>query len=429
MNILLVGSGAREHAIAWKLAQNPEVKKMYAAPGNPGIEEVAELVPIQIDEISKLVDFAVEKKIYLVVVGPEVPLVMGLADELAKQGIFCFGPKKQGALLEGSKKFAKNFMRKFKIPTANYEVFDSALEAKKYLENLPEGPIVVKADGLAQGKGVVIAHNRHEALRAIQEMIDEKCFGDAGSQVIVEEFLTGEEASLLAFVDGKHVIPMLPVQDHKRIGEGDTGLNTGGMGTYAPTSVYTAEIDREVKERIIMPIKKALAGELDYCGCLYIGLMLTSTGPKVIEFNVRFGDPEIEVLIPLLKSDLLQIMINCVNGNLKESDVVWKEETAVCVILSSSGYPEEYQKGFAIKGLESASTQISEDHWIFQAGTKKSEEGDLVTSGGRVLAAVATAESFSEARKQVYENIKKISFDGMYYRKDIGHREEKRILA
>lgn len=428
MNILLVGSGAREHAIAWKLAQSPEVKKIYAAPGNPGLEAVAELVPIQADKIDKLVDFAVEKKIYMVVVGPEVPLVMGLADELAKHGVFCFGPKKQGALLEGSKRFAKDFMKKYKIPTANYEVFDSAPKAKDYLESLPEGPVVVKADGLAQGKGVVIASNRQEALQAIQEMIDEKCFGDAGAQVVIEEFLTGEEASLLTFVDGKNVVPMIPVQDHKRIGEGDTGLNTGGMGTYAPTSVYTAEIEQQVKEQIIEPIKKALIEELDYCGCLYIGLMLTPEGPKVIEFNARFGDPETEVLMPLLKSDLLKIMLNCVQGTLKESDVVWKEESAVCVILASSGYPEEYQKGFEIKGLDDASAQFSEDSWIFQAGTKRNEKGQLITSGGRVLAAVATASSFSDARKKVYENIQKISFDGMYYRKDIGHREERRIL-
>lgn len=428
MNILLVGSGAREHAIAWKIAQNPEVKKIYAAPGNPGIEEVAELVPIQSDEIDKLVDFAVEKEINLVVVGPEVPLVMGVADELEKKGIFCFGPKKQGALLEGSKKFAKDFMKKFKIPTADYEVFDSALKAKEYLEKLPDGPVVVKADGLAQGKGVVVASNREEALCAIQEMIDEKCFGEAGNQVVIEEFLSGEEVSLLTFVDGKNVIPMLPVQDHKRIGEGDTGLNTGGMGTYAPTSVYTADIDQKVKDQIITPLKKALKEEMDYCGCLYIGLMLTSEGPKVIEFNARFGDPETEVLMPLLKSDLLEIMLNCVQGTLKESDVVWKDESAVCVILASSGYPEEYQKGFKIDGLDTMRTQSSEDGWIFQAGTQKSEEGSLVTSGGRVLAAVAVADSFSNARKKVYDNISKISFEGIYYRKDIGHREEKRTL-
>lgn len=428
MNILVVGSGAREHAIAWKLAQNPEVKNIYAAPGNPGLEEVAELVSIQADEIDKLVQFALNKEIYLVVVGPEVPLVMGLADELEKHNIFCFGPKKQGALLEGSKKFAKNFMKKFNIPTARYEVFDSAFKAREYLESLPEGPIVVKADGLAQGKGVVVASNRQEAIQAIQEMIDDKCFGDAGAQVVIEEFLTGEEASLLTFVDGKNVIPMLPVQDHKRIGEGDTGLNTGGMGTYAPTSVYTAEIDQQVKEQIITPIKKALAEELNYCGCLYIGLMLTPEGPKVIEFNARFGDPETEVLMPLLKSDLLEIMLNCVRGTLKESDVVWKKESAVCVILASAGYPEEYQKGFEIKGLKDTHTQISEENWIFQAGTKKNSEGNLVTSGGRVLAAVATANSFSDARKKVYENIQKVSFDGMYFRKDIGHREESRIL-
>ena len=423
MRILLIGSGAREHALAWKLSLSPNLEKMYAAPGNPGIAEFAELVDIKVNEIEQLVAFSKSTQIDLVAVGPEVPLVLGLADCLKEEGILCFGPAKAGAVLEGSKRFAKDFMKKYEIPTANYASFSDSSEAQSYINALPEGPIVVKADGLAQGKGVIVAENHKEALEAIQNMIGDQCFGSAGSEVVIEEFLTGEEVSLLTFVDGKSIIPMLPVQDHKRIGDGDVGLNTGGMGTYSPTSVYTPEIAKMVEVQIIAPLEKALQEELDYCGCLYIGLMLTPNGPKVIEFNARFGDPETEVLMPLLESDLLKIFCKCATGTLTEDDVQWKNKSAVCVIMASKGYPETYQSGYEITGL-----QKKEDSFIFHAGTKLDENNEIVTSGGRVLAVVSVRENFIAAKKAVYQHIEGIHFKNAYFRSDIGHREEKRNL-
>ena len=425
MKILLVGSGAREHAIAWKLFQSPQIEKIFAAPGNPGISQYAELIDIQVTEVEQLAKFSQDQKIDLVVIGPEVPLTLGLADLMSESGISCFGPKKAGALLEGSKKFAKDFMKKYDIPTAGYQSLRSVADAKSYFDGILEGPVVVKADGLAQGKGVVIASSKKEALDAITEMIDLRCFGDAGSEVVVEEFLTGEEVSLLTFVDGKTIVPMLPVQDHKRIGEGDTGLNTGGMGTYAPTSVYTKEVRDLVEVQIIEPLQRALKGELDYCGCLYIGLMLTESGPKVIEFNARFGDPETEVLMPLLDSDLVEIMTKCATGNLKSEDVKWKDQSAVCVIMASKGYPEKFESGFEISGID---LDADQDSWVFHAGTKKNSENKTVTSGGRVLAVSAVGDSFLEARKAVYKRVEKISFENSYYRSDIGYREENRKL-
>lgn len=425
MRVLLLGSGARENALAQKIAESSKLQKLYAAPGNPGIEKFAELVPIQVDELDQLVVFAKENEIDLVVVGPEAPLVLGIVDRFKEVGIFCFGPNRQAAQLEGSKEFSKHFMVKHQIPTARYAAFSTLSEAEMYVNALPEGPVVVKADGLAQGKGVVVAANKEEALEALKTMMSDHSFGSAGDIVVIEEFLEGEEVSLLTFVDGKRLVPMLPVQDHKRIGEGDTGLNTGGMGTYAPTSLYTDLLKMQVEREVLIPLEKALQEEFDYRGCLYVGLMITAEGPKVIEFNARFGDPETEVLLPLLDSDLLDIMQKCAQGGLENQDVVWKDESAVCVILSSQGYPEHYETGFPISGLN----EVSEDVYVFHAGTKKSPTSDeIVTSGGRVLALVGVGKDFLKAKEAVYREVNKIYFSGVYYRTDIGYKEEKRIL-
>ena len=422
MNVLVIGSGAREHAIVWKLAQSTKVNKIFAAPGNPGIGQFAELCPILVTEIEKIISLAKEKSIDLVVVGPEVPLALGIADRLKEENILCFGPTKQGALLESSKRFSKEFMKRHQIPTAHFESFSNMEAAKQYILSLTKFPIVIKADGLAQGKGVIIALTLEEAITAIELMLEEKCFGDAGNEIVVEEFLEGEEVSLLTFFDGETLIPMLPVQDHKRIGEGDTGLNTGGMGAYAPVSIYTELIKKEVEEKILIPTKNGIANDqIDYKGCLYVGLILTTDGPKVIEYNARWGDPETEVLIPLLDSDLFEVFHHCASGNLKNYEIKWKNQYSLCVIVASEGYPENYQSGYPISNLDNLEKQST---LVFQAGTKQNDKNEIVTSGGRVLAVVGIGDTFQLAKERAYLAVEKIHFQGAYFRRDIGYREK-----
>lgn len=423
MNVLVVGSGGREHALVWKLAQSPKVTMLFAAPGNPGMEKNARLIPLKVSDLDGIVAFARNGKIDLAVVGPEAPLALGLADRLRENGILCFGPGAKGALLESSKKYARDFMARHGIPSPFYRGFTSPAEAGRYLETLPDDPIVVKADGLAQGKGVVVARNRAEALEAVAEMMDGGRFGEAGQEVLIEECLVGEELSLLAFVDGKTVLPMLPVQDHKRIGEGDTGPNTGGMGTYAPTSIFTPEIARKVDRTIVRPLEKALWSEgLDYRGCLYIGLMLTPDGPRVIEFNARFGDPETQVLMPLLKSDLFDILYACAKGDLAGQKPEWSDESAACVVMASRGYPGDYVTGYLIEGTAVAQ-DVESGSQVFHAGTAKDDRGALTTAGGRVLGVTATGRTIEEALKRAYARVDSIRFESRIFRRDIAHRE------
>ena len=426
MRVLVVGGGGREHALTWKLAQSSSVTALYAAPGNPGIAEVAELVPIQISEEDKLVKFATEKAIDLVLIGPEGPLVSGLADKLRAENIHVFGPGAVGAQLEGSKSFAKDFMARHQIPTAAYQSFTELELAHDYLMAQPDSPIVLKADGIAQGKGVIVAENRTEALAGLHQLMTEKQFGDAGSEVVIEEFMSGEEVSLLVFSDGKTFVPMLPIQDHKRIGEGDTGLNTGGMGAYGPALVLTPELQVRVEKEILEPVLKALQTEdMNYRGCLYVGLMLTPTGPKVVEFNARFGDPETQVLMTLLDSDFAQILLACATGSLKGEQVKWKSGSAACVVLASKGYPESFETGKIITGLDQQH-QLDQPQ-NFHAGTKVNENGQVVTAGGRVLTVTFGAESLPAALSNIYDDIEDIHFDGCYCRKDIGYRELARL--
>jgi phosphoribosylamine--glycine ligase len=424
MNVLVVGSGGREHALVWKLSQSPKVTALYAAPGNPGMEEAARLVPLRADGgIDKIVDFAAERSVGLVVVGPEAPLAMGLADRLAERGIPCFGPGAKGARLESSKIYARDFMKRHSIPSPGWRSFSAFSEAGRYLETLPpDMPVVVKADGLAQGKGVVVAKNRAEALPAAEEIMGGR-FGDAGREILIEECLTGEEVSLLTFTDGRTILPMLPVQDHKRIGDGDTGPNTGGMGAYAPVSAFSAEVARTVDETILRPLGAALRAEgLDYRGCLYIGLMLTPEGPRVIEFNVRFGDPETQVLMPLLESDLFEILYACAAGRLGEAAVPeWRSGSAVCVVMASRGYPGEYSAGQLITEKPVAE-ELARDSWIFHAGTARDVRG-LTTAGGRVLGVTARGQTLEAALERAYARTDSIDFPGKIFRRDIAHRE------
>ncbi len=413
MNILLIGSGGREHALAWKIAQSPLVEKFYAMPGNPGIAEYAECVKnISIDDNAAIVKFAQEKNINLVVVGPEAPLVNGLVDALEVAGIKSFGCKKDAAQLEGSKIFAKNLMKKYNIPTAKFEVFDNPDAAKNYIRS--EGaPIVIKADGLAAGKGVIVAQNLDDALNAVDEM---KNFGAAGSKIVIEEFMDGEEASILAFTDGKTIIPMIAAQDHKRLNDNDEGVNTGGMGAYAPAPVVTAEVAKLAEETILKPIIAALNAEkIIYRGCLYAGLMIVDGVPKVVEFNARFGDPETQAVLPLLDSDLVEIMDACATGNLSDKKISWSDKSAVCVVLASGGYPKSYKKNLPIEGLD-ASKNLGAI--IFHAGTTE-VDGKILTSGGRVLGVTVTAENIKAAIEKVYKCVDAIKFENMHYRKDI----------
>ena len=423
MNILILGSGGREHALLWKLAQSPEATKLYAVPGNPGMAELAECVAGSIEDNAAVVKLAQEKKIDLVVVGPEVPLTNGVVDALCAAGIKAFGPTKAAAELEGSKSFSKDIMKKYGIPTAKYEVFTDADAARAYIEK--EGaPIVIKADGLAAGKGVIVAETKEQALDAVHEIMDDAAFGKAGSRVVIEAFMEGEEASLLAFTDGKTIRPMVSSQDHKRAYDGDKGPNTGGMGTYAPAPVMTKDMVEQATEKILKPMIAAMAKEgRPYQGCLYAGLMITEEGPKVVEFNARFGDPETQVVLPLLKGDLVKIMQACVDGTLDTAAVDWEDGAAVCVVMASGGYPKSYKKGYAIDGLKKAESLGT---FVFHAGTAK-KDGKVVTSGGRVLGVTARGGGIKEATEKAYKGVEAIRFTDEFHRKDIAHRALERL--
>ena len=419
MNILVIGSGGREHTLAWKISQSPKCDKLYAMPGNPGIEEIAECVKdISISDNASIIEFAKNHAIDLVVIGPEAPLVNGLTDELTAAGIKAFGPSKAAAQIEGSKIFAKDLMKKYGIPTATYEIFDDVNRACRYIK-AAGAPLVVKADGLAAGKGVIVAQTVDEAINAVFEVMEQKSFGEAGSRIVIEEFMDGEEASLLAFTDGETIVPMIPSQDHKRVNDGDEGLNTGGMGAYAPAPVVTEEILHKAEEKILKPIIAAMAKEgIIYKGCLYAGLMIVNGEPKVVEFNARFGDPETQVVLPLLDSDLVEIMLACIDGGLDKVKINWSNESAVCVVLASGGYPLSYKKGFEIDGINKAKVL---DTLIFHAGTAKVND-KLVTSGGRVLGVVARANDIKSAVDKAYKGVEVIHFDNLHYRHDIAYR-------
>ena len=415
MNILVIGSGGREHALFWKLKESPQADKTYAIPGNPGMGET---VDISVTDNAAILRFAKEKEIGLVVVGSEVPLINGLVDDLEKAGIRAFGPRANAAQIEGSKTFAKNLMKKYGIPTARYEVFTEAEPARAYVRRMG-APIVVKADGLAAGKGVIVAMTEREALDAVNAIMEDNTFGDAGARVVIEEFMEGEEASLLAFTDGKIIRPMISAQDHKRAFDGDLGPNTGGMGTYAPAPVMTPEMTERAVEEILKPTIAAMEKEgCPYRGCLYLGLMVTHEGPKVVEFNARFGDPETQVVLPLLDGDLVQIMCACADGTLADVPIHWKDGAAVCVVLAAGGYPASYEKGDVIHGIPDAENAGA---LVFHAGTAK-QDGNIVTNGGRVLGVVGMGKDITAAVKKTYEAVEKISFKNVYHRKDIAHR-------
>ena len=415
MKVCVIGNGGREHALAWRLSISPSVTKVYAIPGSAAMSDCAELVGIDWQQSDHLISFLKDNQVDLVVVGPEAPLVAGLADTLNKAGIPVFGPSKAAAQLEGSKVFAKDLMKKYNIPTAAYGVFHKVDEAKEFIGQTG-APIVVKADGLAAGKGVVVAMTIDEANAAVEDMLSGNRFGEAGSTVVIEEFMEGEEASLLAFVDGKTVVPMIASQDHKRIFDGDKGPNTGGMGTYAPAPVLTDALRDEAMRTILEPMVEAMQKEgMPYVGCLYAGLMITAEGPKVVEFNARFGDPETQVVLPLLDSDLGQIMMACATGNLTAHMVKWKDSSAACVILASKGYPETSSKGDVISGdIKQYDTTI-----VFHSGTKLIGE-NYVTNGGRVLGVVGLGKDLRTALDRTYERIEHIDIEGMQYRTDIG---------
>lgn len=415
MKILIVGGGGREHAIAWKLAQSKKVDKIYCAPGNAGIAEVAECVAIKAEDVEGICGFAKEKKIDLTVIGPEVPLSMGIVDALAEEGLKAFGPNQKCAQLESSKSFTKAFLDRHHIPTAGYQEFTDITELKKSV-GIFGYPMVIKADGLAAGKGVVIAEDEEAALKAIDEIMGDKIFGSAGDKIVVEEFLTGIEASVLCFVDGKTIVPMESAQDYKRIFDEDNGPNTGGMGTYSPSLVFNAELEKQIRERILEPTIKGFQKDgLDFKGVLFIGLMISENGPKVIEFNNRFGDPETQSVLPRMKTDLLDIMNAVVEERLAEQNIEWIEKKAVCIVMASGGYPGSYEKGKRISGLK----DVDQDVIVFHSGTK-SKNSEILTDGGRVLGITALGSTHEEARQKAYKNVGKIFFEGAQYRKDIG---------
>ena len=412
MKVMVVGGGGREHAIVKAIAASPLVDKIYALPGNAGMAE-AECVPIGAKELDRIVAFARENKIEFAVVAPDDPLVMGLVDLLEGEGIPCFGPTKAAAVIEGSKAFSKELMKRHRIPTAAYEIFTEEKEALRYLERCPL-PAVVKADGLALGKGVIIAETREEAVRAVKSMMEDKIFGESGNRVVIEEFLTGPEVSVLAFTDGSTVVPMVSSMDHKRALDGDRGPNTGGMGTVAPNPYYTEDVARECMEKIFLPTVRAMREEgRTFRGCLYFGLMLTEAGPKVIEYNCRFGDPETQVVLPLLKSDLLTVMQAVTNGSLSETPVEFSNGNACCVVMASKGYPVAYEKGYEIDIPD----EIKDI--VYVAGAAK-KDGRLVTSGGRVLGVTAVEDTLEKAVSSAYKKVEKIHFDNAFYRRDIG---------
>lgn len=416
MNVLIIGNGAREHTLAWKISQSPKVDKLFIAPGNAGTAAIAQNLQISPADIPALTRAAQESKVDIVVVGPEAPLVSGIVDAFQEIGIPAFGPSKGAAQIEGSKVFAKELMQKYDIPCAQGVIFSSFNDAQEYLREQPI-PIVIKADGLAAGKGAVVATSQGQALEALSDIMEKRVFGDAGNRILIEECLIGREASLLAFTDGKTVIPLIPACDYKRALDGDQGPNTGGMGSYSPSEFFTPELTDKVMDTILKPVVKAMAQEgKPYRGVLYAGLMITAEGPKVLEFNARFGDPETQVILPLLKTDLVEIIQAIVNGTLAQLNIEWSDEICVGVVLASAGYPGSYQAGFPISGLG----DVDEDVLIFHAGTKQGKFGQTITSGGRVLTVVATGKTYADARDKVYRNILRISFEGCRYRRDIG---------
>lgn len=419
MKILIVGGGGREHAIAWKLAKSPKVEKLYCAPGNAGIAEVAECVNIGVMEFDKLVAFAKEHEIDLTVVAPDDPLAAGAVDAFEAAGLRAFGPRANAAILEGSKAFSKDLMKKYGIPTAAYETFNDPEKALAYLETA-KMPIVLKADGLALGKGVLICKDLEEAKAGVKTLMMDKQFGSAGDEIVIEEFMTGREVSVLSFVDGKTIKIMTSAQDHKRAKDGDQGLNTGGMGTFSPSPFYTPEVDAFCKEHIYQKTVDAMKAEgREFKGIIFFGLMLTADGPKVLEYNARFGDPETQVVLPRMKNDLLDLFEACIDGTLDQIELEFEDNAAVCVVLASAGYPEHYEKGFEIRGLENF--RDKEGYYVFHAGSKFDDQGRVVTNGGRVLGVTATGSNLKEARANAYKATEWIDFDNKYMRHDIGH--------
>lgn len=417
MNVLILGGGGREHAIAWKVSMSPKVDKLYCVPGNAGIEEFATCSHIPLTEHEALADFAISKGIDLTIVGPDDPLAEGVVDVFEKRGLRIFGPRKNAALIESSKVFSKNLMKKYNIPTAAYEIFDSSDDAIAYLKTC-RYPIVLKADGLALGKGVLICSDFNEAAQGVKAIMEDRQFGSAGNRLVIEEFIKGPEVSVLAFCDGTNILPMTSAQDHKRARDNDQGPNTGGMGTFSPSPFYTEEVDEFCRKYIYQPTMDAMKAEgRDFVGILFVGLMLTQDGPKVLEYNARFGDPEAQVVLPRLKNDLIEVCEACIDGRLDQITLSFEDNAAVCVVLASDGYPLEYEKGFEIKGLDTFSND--KDYHVFHAATKK-EGNRILTNGGRVLGITAIASNLKEARTKVYEAVEKIDFKNKYMRTDIG---------
>lgn len=417
MKVLIVGSGGREHAIATSVAKSQKVDKIFCAPGNAGIGQVAECVDITAMEFDKLADFAEENAIDLTIIGMDDPLVGGVVDVFENRGLRVFGPRKNAAIIEGSKAFSKDLMKKYGIPTAAYENFTDPEKALAYLETA-KMPIVLKADGLALGKGVLICNTLEEAKAGVKTLMLDKQFGDAGDEIVIEEFMTGREVSVLCYCDGTHIKPMTSAQDHKRAKDGDQGLNTGGMGTFSPSPFYTADVQKFCEEKVYQPTMDAMKAEgRDFVGILFVGLMLTEDGPKVLEYNARFGDPEAQVVLPRMKNDIIDVMNACIDGKLDEVDLQFEDNAAVCVVLASAGYPEHYEKGKVITGFENFENK--EGYYVFHAGTKKTEEG-IVTNGGRVLGVTAKGANLKEARANAYEATKLIQFENKYMRNDIG---------
>lgn len=422
MRVLIVGGGGREHTLAWKLSQSPLLEKLYCAPGNAGISSVAECIDIDDDDIDSLRKWALDQKIDLTVVGPEVPLVLGLADSFRLSGLNVFGPESRGAMLEGSKVWSKRKMKEWGIPTAGFTIFDDFDDARRHLARFYGGPVVIKADGLAAGKGVFVASGPDEAEQALYDIMIERVFGPAGDRVIIENCLVGEEVSVLAVTDGKELVILPSSQDHKAIGEGDKGLNTGGMGAYSPAPIYTEELARLTKERVFQPLLKGLtAMGVIFRGVIYAGLMVSENEFNVLEFNVRFGDPETQAIIPRMQSDLLPLLAAAAEGDLKNIELQWKDDPAVCVVLASGGYPGSYETGFAIEGLEKLEAAGDDKVAVFHAGTAL-KDGRLVTAGGRVMGVTAWDSDLHKALQRVYRAVDQIKFEGCYYRRDIAHR-------
>ena len=420
MKVLIVGSGGREHAIAWSVAKSPKVDKIYCAPGNAGISEYAECVPIGAMEFEKLADFAGEHDVDLTIIGMDDPLVGGVVDVFEARGLKVFGPRKNAAILEGSKAFSKDLMKKYGIPTAGYENFDDPQKALEYLHTQAKFPIVLKADGLALGKGVLICNTLEEAEAGVKEIMEDKKFGSAGNTMVIEEFMTGREVSVLSFVDGKTIRTMTSAQDHKRAMDGDKGLNTGGMGTFSPSPFYTKEVDEFCRKYIYQATVDAMKSEgREFKGIIFFGLLLTADGPKVLEYNARFGDPETQVVLPRMKNDIVDVFEACVDGTLDQIDLQFEDNAAVCVVLASDGYPEHYEKGKKITGLENFKDK--DGYYVFHAGSKFDAEGNILTNGGRVLGVTATGKDLKEARANAYKATEWVNFENKYMRHDIGH--------